>query len=242
MSIKRSSSGRQPTRGLGGDTGKSSTKIDKQDLFEELHRRAESDQPFTATDLAAALGVTETVAGRHLLLLSTDGFVDRLEGGKYSAAPMRETGLAQFLKELAAAAKNPQREKDLQDIARLKSNNDIMRDRLLQAHAERDRYLALLRKHGIDPNEDPGIGQTAAPAPPPAPIAAESPVPRQVTAEVPTAPITTGSGAPAPVAAPPVAASPPAVAPAASSPAPAAEPDDDLPPPLPPPPSDPRIA
>ena len=66
---------------------------------------------------------------------------------------------AQFLKELAAAAKNPLRERGLQDIARLKSNNDIMRERLLAANAERDalkterdRYLELLLKHNIDPS------------------------------------------------------------------------------------------
>jgi len=222
MSIKRSSSGRQAPRGLGGDTGKSSTKIDKQELFDELQRRVEADQPFTATDMANSLGVTETVATKHLLLLSTDGFVERLEGGKYSASPMREVGLAQFLKELASAAKNPQRDKDLQDIARLKSNNDIMRERLLQSNAERDRYLALLRKHGIDPGVDPGIGATA-PAAPPAPVidcpapVAPAPVPRAVSAEAPTNPITVGSGAPA------------------------AEPAADEPAPLPPPPPDPRV-
>jgi hypothetical protein len=188
MSIKRSSSGRQPTRGLGSDTGKSSTKIDKQALFEELQRRVDSEQPFTSTDLAAVLGVTETVASKQLLLLSADSFIERLEGGKYSAAPMREIGLAQFLKELAAAAKNPQREKDLQDIARLKSNNDIMRERLLQAQAERDRYLTLLRKHGLDPNEDPGIGAAApasavASAPAVAPAAAHAPAAAAPSAE-----------------------------------------------------------
>jgi hypothetical protein len=220
MSIKRSSSGRQPTRGLGGDTGKSSTKVDKQELFEELHRRVDAE-PFTPTELAAALSVTETVAQKHLLLLSCDGFVERIEGGKFSAAPMREIGIAQFLKELASAAKNPQREKDLQDIARLKSNNDTMRQRLLQANAERDRYLALLKKHGIDPNEDPGIGFAVSA---PAPVAAEvsvphpapAPEPTPVSAEAPTMPV----GAPV------------------AEPAPKAELDE--PPPLPPPPADPR--
>jgi hypothetical protein len=226
MSIKRSSSGRQPVRGLGGDTGKSSTKIDKQELFEELHRRADAE-PFSSTDLGVALGVTETVASKHLLLLSCDGFVERLEGGKFSAAPMREIGLAQFLKELAAAAKNPQREKDLQDIARLKSNNDIMRDRLMHATAERDRYLTLLKKHGIDPTEDPGIGAIA-PAPEPlrapAPESPRAAAPQPVSAEAPTNPITVGSGASAPEPAP--------AAPAEPEPLP--------PPPFPPPPGDPN--
>jgi DNA-binding IscR family transcriptional regulator len=161
MSIKRSSSGRQPVRGIGGgDTGKSSTKIDRQELYEELHRRGEANEPFTPADLATALGVTESTAAKHLLLLSADGFLERVEGGKYAATPMREISVAQFVKELASAAKNPQREKDLQDIARLKSNNDIMRERLLAANAERDalraerdRYLELLKKHDIDPNQ-----------------------------------------------------------------------------------------
>jgi hypothetical protein len=157
MSIKRSSSGRQPVRGV-GDTSKSSTKIDRQELYEELHRRAEMNEPFAPIDLGGALGVTESVAAKHLLLLSADGFLERLEGGTYSAAPMAEISISQFLKELQAAAKNPQRDKDLQDIARLKSNNDIMRERLLAAtaerdalKAERDRYLELLRQHNIDP-------------------------------------------------------------------------------------------
>jgi hypothetical protein len=159
MSIKRSSSGRQPTRGL-GDSGKSSTKVDRQELYDELRRRADSDEPFTAADFANALGVTEIVANKYLLLLSADGFLERIEGGKYQAGAMREVGQAQFVKELQAASKNPQREKDLADIARLRSNNDIMRERLLTANAERDavklerdRYLELLRRHNIDPNE-----------------------------------------------------------------------------------------
>jgi hypothetical protein len=186
---------------MGGETSKSSTKVDKQELFDELHRRAEAEQPFTPIELAGAMGITETLAARHLLLLSADGFVERLDGGKYSAAAMKEIGLGPFLKELQAAAKNPSREKDLQDIARLKSNNDIMRERLLQAHAERDRYLALLRKHGVDPQEDPGIGATAAPHP--------------VAADAPTVPITVGSRdaaeAPAADAAPAVASTDPAI-------------------------------
>ncbi|HEY3359070.1 MAG TPA: hypothetical protein VGQ83_37820 [Polyangia bacterium] len=161
MSIKRSSSGRQPTHGIGGvDTGKSSTKVDRQELYDELRRRAEANEPFSAADLGTALGLTESVAAKHLLLLSADGMIDRLEGGKYQAAPMREITVAQFAKELSSAAKNPQREKDLSDIARLKSNNDIMRERLMAAtaerdalKAERDRYLELLHKHNIDPNQ-----------------------------------------------------------------------------------------
>jgi hypothetical protein len=196
MSIKRSSSGRQAPRGLGGDTGKSSTKIDKQELFDELHRRVDTD-PFTPTELAVALGATETVAQKHLLLLSTDGFVERLEGGKYTATAMRDVGLAQFLKELNASAKNPQREKDLQDIARLKSNNDIMRERLMQATADRDRYLALLKKHGIDPGPDPGIAAKA-PATP-APVHAEAPALAPPPAPAPPAP---APSAPADEAAP----------------------------------------
>jgi hypothetical protein len=157
MSIKRSSSGRQAVHG-GSESGKSSTKVDRQELFDELKRRADGDEVFGPNDLSTALGVTETVAGKHLLLLSADGYVERVEGGKYKATPMKDVTQAQFLKELQAAAKNPQRERDLQDIARLKSNNDIMRERLLaasaerdQLRAERDRYLELLRKHNIDP-------------------------------------------------------------------------------------------
>jgi hypothetical protein len=159
MSIKRSSSGRQPVRGT-TDSGKTSTKVDRQELFDELRRRADSDEPFLPSDVAAALGITELVAGKYLLLLSSDGFLERIDGGKFRAAPMREISPVQFLKELQLAAKNPQREKDLADISRLRSNNDIMRERLLAANSERDalklerdRYLELLRRHDIDPNE-----------------------------------------------------------------------------------------
>lgn len=161
MSIKRSSAGRQPARGI-GDAGRSSTKVDRQELFDELRRRAETGEPFAVSDLAGALAVTETVANKYVLLLSADGYLERIEGGRYGAEPMRSVTQAQFVKELQLAAKNPQREKDLQDIARLKSNNDIMRERLLAASAERDvlkqerdRYLGLLQKHNIDPNETP---------------------------------------------------------------------------------------
>jgi DNA-binding IscR family transcriptional regulator len=221
MSIKRSSSGRQPVRGLGADTGRSSTKFDKQELFDELRRRAEPAEPFSPADLATTLGVTETVASRLLLLLSADGFIERLEGGVYSAEPMKDMTVAQLAKELSSAAKNPQREKDLQDIARLKSNNDIMRQRLIQAQEERDRYLALLRQHGIDPGEPPA----AAPAVPEAAAVepSQGAVPAATegsSAEAETKPITVGA-APETAAAPEVAPDAP-TAPATEEPQPGA--------------------
>jgi DNA-binding IscR family transcriptional regulator len=161
------------------DAGKSSTKIDRQELYDELRRRADTSEPFNAADVAQNLGVAESVAAKHLLLLSADGFLERVEGGRYLAGPMLEIDVAHFLKELQAAAKNPQREKDLQDIARLKSNNDIMRERLVAAtaerealRAERDHYLGLLRQHHIDAGP-PVAASVPVRAPAPAPV--ESP-------------------------------------------------------------------
>jgi hypothetical protein len=56
------------------------------------------------------------------------------------------------------------RQRDLSEIGRLKQNNDVMRQRLLAAIAERDHYLAALKKAGIDAG------------PVPTPVAAPTPV------------------------------------------------------------------
>ena len=77
------------------------------------------------------------------------------------------------------------RQRDLSEIARLKQNNDVMRTKLLAAIAERDHYLAALRRHGIDagPAPVPAAAPTAAApsagqnAPSPEPTAADSPTP-----------------------------------------------------------------
>ena len=72
---------------------------------------------------------------------------------------------AEFLKAFARASRvDSTRQRDLSEIARLKQNNDTMRQRLLTAIAERDHYLAALKKHGIDPGPAP---VPAAPAPAP---------------------------------------------------------------------------
>ena len=47
------------------------------------------------------------------------------------------------------------RQRDLSEIGRLKQNNDTMRQRLLATVAERDHYLAALKRHGIDPGPVP---------------------------------------------------------------------------------------
>ena len=47
------------------------------------------------------------------------------------------------------------RQRDLSEIGRLKQNNDVMRQRLLTAIAERDHYLGILKARGIDPGVVP---------------------------------------------------------------------------------------
>jgi len=76
---------------------------------------------------------------------------------------MADLGQAEFLKAFARASKvDSARQRDLSEITRLKQNNDIMRQRLLAAIAERDHYLAALKRAGIDPGPAP---VPAAPAP-----------------------------------------------------------------------------
>ena len=73
---------------------------------------------------------------------------------------MAELGQAEFLKAFARASRvDSTRQRDLSEITRLKQNNDIMRQRLLTAIAERDHYLAALKKHGIDPGPAPVPGR-----------------------------------------------------------------------------------
>ena len=81
---------------------------------------------------------------------------------------MAELGQAEFLKAFARASRvDSTRQRDLAEIARLKQNNDTMRQRLLTTIAERDHYLAALKQRGIDPG----------PAPVPVAAAAEAPAP-----------------------------------------------------------------
>lgn len=153
MSVKRSNSTGK-SFGAAGDAG---GKIDRQELFDELKRLATLGEPFTAVTVALAVGAGEPHVAKALLGLAAEGYLERADGGRYRAAnAMVEMSQAEFVKAYARASKvDSTRQRDLSEIGRLKQNNDVMRQRLLVAIAERDHYLAALRAHNIDPGPAP---------------------------------------------------------------------------------------
>ncbi|HVY40945.1 MAG TPA: hypothetical protein VHM31_23560 [Polyangia bacterium] len=178
MSLKRSHSSSKSSFG-GSDAG---AKVDRQELYDELKRLAATGEAFTPVDVALAIGAGEPQVSKALLGLAAEGYIEKAEVGKYRASGMVDLGQAEFLKAFARASKvDSTRQRDLSEITRLKQNNDIMRQRLLAAIAERDHYLAALKKAGIDPGpaptpvaSAPAPEQVAAPAqPPPAPAPTE---------------------------------------------------------------------
>jgi len=164
MSLKRShSGGKSSFGGSGGDAG---AKVDRQDLFDELKRLAGSNDSFTPVDVALAIGAGEPQVSKCLLGLAAEGYLEKVEVGRYRATLMADMGQAEFLKAFARASKvDSTRQRDLSEIGRLKQNNDTIRQRLLAAIAERDHYLTVLKTHGIDPGPPPA---------PPAPLASAS--------------------------------------------------------------------
>jgi hypothetical protein len=178
MSLKRSHSGARSFGGGGGDAG---GKVDRQELFDELKRLATTGEAFTSVGVALAIGAGEALVSKALLGLAAEGYVDRVEAGQYRATPMADMNQAEFVKAYARASKvDSTRQRDLSEIGRLKQNNDVMRQRLLTAIAERDHYLGVLRARGIDPGPAP----VAPPEPSPA---ASQPVPSpaaQIDADV----------------------------------------------------------
>jgi hypothetical protein len=170
MSLKRSHTSSKSS--FGSDAG---AKVDRQELFDELKRMAAADEAFTPVDVALSIGAGEPQVSKALLGLAAEGYLEKVETGKYRATGMAELGQAEFLKAFARASRvDSTRQRDLSDISRLKQNNDIMRQRLLTAIAERDHYLAALKKHGIDPGPAPVPAAPAVEAPP----AATSTAPR----------------------------------------------------------------
>src|SRR6476659_4466402 len=173
MSLKRSHSSGRSSFGGGGDAG---AKVDRQELFDELKRLAGADEAFTPVDVALAIGAGEPQVSKALLGLAAEGYLEKVELGKYKATPIGELGQAEFLKAFARASKvDSTRQRDLSEISRLKQNNDTMRQRLLTAIAERDHYLAALKKHGIDPGPPPAPPASLAPVAPGGPDAAGVP-------------------------------------------------------------------
>jgi hypothetical protein len=176
MSLKRSQAGGRAFGGAAGDTG---GKIDRQELFDELKRVAVTGDTFTAVDVALAIGAGEPQVSKALLGLAAEGYLERAEAGRYRAVGMVDMSQAEFVKAFARASKvDSTRQRDLSEIGRLKQNNDVMRQRLLAALAERDHYLAALRTRGIDPGPVPAAARAAdadGPAPGPAGVAVPSP-------------------------------------------------------------------
>ena len=140
-------------------------------------------------DISLSIGAGEPQVSKALLGLAAEGYLEKVETGKYKAAGMAELGQAEFLKAFARASRvDSTRQRDLAEIARLKQNNDTMRQRLLTAIAERDHYLAALKQRGIDPGPAPvpvapagaapDAPAAASPEPAPAPpVAAAAPPP-----------------------------------------------------------------
>jgi hypothetical protein len=179
MSLKRSHTSSKSS--FGSDSG---AKVDRQELYDELKRLAASNEAFSPVDVSLAIGAGEPQVSKALLGLAAEGYLEKAEVGKYRAAGMADLGQAEFLKAFARASRvDSTRQRDLSDITRLKQNNDIMRQRLLAAIAERDHYMAALKKHGIDAGPPPvsaaAVEAAAAfasePAPGPASLAVPSP-------------------------------------------------------------------
>jgi hypothetical protein len=167
MSLKRShTAGGHSSFGSGSESG---GKLGRQELFDELKKLAQSGQVFAPVDIALAIGANEALVSRSLLGLAAEGYIEKIETGKYRATPFAEVPQAEFIKALARASKlDSTRQRDLSEIGRLKQNNDVMRSKLLAAIAERDHYLAALKQHGIDPGPVPSpIALPAAGSPTP---------------------------------------------------------------------------
>jgi hypothetical protein len=178
MSLKRSHTSSRSS--FGGDAG---AKVDRQELYDELKRLAAANEAFSPVDVSLAIGAGEPQVSKALLGLAAEGYLEKVEVGKYNATGMAELGQAEFLKAFARASRvDSTRQRDLSDITRLKQNNDIMRQRLLTAIAERDHYLAALKKHGIDAGPPPA---PPAPVAAPAPATAPAPVPTSATEAAP---------------------------------------------------------
>src|ERR1051325_8916285 len=160
MSLKRSHTSTKSAFG-GGDAG---AKVDRQELYDELKRMAGSNETFTPVDIALSIGAGEPQVSKCLLGLAAEGYLEKVEVGRYRATPMHDLGQAEFLKAFARASKvDSTRQRDLSEIGRLKQNNDTMRQPLLAAIAERDHYLAALKAHGIDPGPVPTPPPAASP-------------------------------------------------------------------------------
>jgi hypothetical protein len=171
MSLKRSHASIHSASSSGGDSGK----LGRQEFFDELKKNAQTGQIFSPVDISMAIGASEGAVSRALLGLAAEGYLEKVETGKYRSTLFLEVPQAEFIKALARASKTDStRQRDLSEIARLKQNNDVMRAKLLGAIAERDHYLAALKQHGIDPGPVPAPVTHSATEPSPAQAPAAS--------------------------------------------------------------------
>jgi hypothetical protein len=157
MSMKRSQTGGR-TSGGGSSEG---AKLSKDDLFRELKSLAGVGSDVGPEEISRITGAGEPIVARALLGLAAENYLEKAGVGRYRVpATFAEVDETEFGKAVMRASKmDVTRQRDLTEIARLKQNNDIMRARLLAAVAERDHYLSVLKKNGIDP------GPPAAPTP-----------------------------------------------------------------------------
>ena len=88
MSLKRSHTSSKSAFG-GGDAG---AKVDRQELFDELKRMAASNEAFTPVDVALSIGAGEPQVSKALLGLAAEGYLEKVETGKYRASGMAELG------------------------------------------------------------------------------------------------------------------------------------------------------
>jgi len=130
MSLKRSHTSTRATPSGGSDG-----KLGRQELFDELKKHAQTGQVFTPVDISMAIGASEAAVSRTLLGLAAEGYLEKVEVGKYRSTPFQEVPQAEFLKALARASKTDStRQRDLSEIARLKQELDAF----LAALAGRD--------------------------------------------------------------------------------------------------------
>src|SRR4029079_6785141 len=90
MSLKRSHTSTKSAFG-GGDAG---AKVDRQELYDELKRMATSTEPCTRVNIALSIAAGEPQVSKALLGLAAEGYLEKVETGKYRAAGMAGGGHA----------------------------------------------------------------------------------------------------------------------------------------------------
>ena len=106
MSLKRSHTSSRSS--FGGDAG---AKVDRQELFDELKRMVAANEAFTPVDVALSIGAGEPQVSKALLGLAAEGYLEKVETGKYRATgPRCCPDLARLRWRSSLRAPAPQRE------------------------------------------------------------------------------------------------------------------------------------